>query len=160
MILTARPPDWDTVVPLPPGVGELLTALVQDGFVRCCCGHLADPDLLLAYYEWPDFLDLVTIRTFERITAARVPRPAGGRVDVFDPQRVVWAYEGPAEPTLRALLTLVHPAHPSAPTSAVAAPPALRVPREDQRPVRIRMPEPERRNARATRLGQQLIAGM
>lgn len=131
-----------------PQLKQLHRDLVDDGFVRYCCGPRDDPLVLLAYYEWPNYVDLVTIRTYERITAARVPKP----VDVSAPQLAVWAYEGPAEPTLRALLNLVHPAHPCAPTRAFPAPPALHVPRTEQRPLTIRLPTPGQRTTRATRL--------
>lgn len=49
------------------------------------------------------------LRDFERITPARVPT-RGSRVDIFAPETVVWAYEGPPRQALRALLGLVHPA--------------------------------------------------
>ncbi|MGH4015138.1 MAG: hypothetical protein ACRDSL_14700 [Pseudonocardiaceae bacterium] len=131
-----------------PQLEQLHRDLVDEGFVRCCCGPRDDPVVLLVYYEWPGCVDLVTIRTYERITAARVPKP----VDVFAPQLAVWAYEGPAEPTLRALLRLVHPAHPGAPTRTFPAPSALHVPRTEQRPLTIRLPTPGQRTTRATRL--------
>ncbi len=138
----------DTGALMTPQLEQLHRDLVDDGFARYCCGPRDDPLVLLAYYEWPGYVDLVTIRTYERITAARVPKP----VDVFAPQLAVWAYEGPAEPTLRALLHLVHPAHPGAPTRTFPAPPALHVPREQQRPLTIRLPTPGQRTTRATRL--------
>ncbi|MGH3803604.1 MAG: hypothetical protein ACRDTD_26445 [Pseudonocardiaceae bacterium] len=46
------------------------------------------------------------------ITAARLPKPKLDRLDVFAPEVVVWAYEGPAECALRALLTSGAPAAP------------------------------------------------
>ncbi len=110
--------------------------------------------LLLACYEWPGYVDLVTIRTYERITAARVPKP----VDVFAPRLAVWAYQGPAESTLRALLRLMHPAHPGAPTQTFPAPPALYVARTEQRPLAIRLPTPGQRATRAARLTTAMLA--
>jgi hypothetical protein len=73
-------------------------------------------------------------------------------VVVFAPEVVVWAYEGPAECTLRALLDLVHPRHPDAPTAAYPAPRSLQVPRHEQRPMTIRLPSASRAGARAARL--------
>ena len=87
---------------LRPAVERLLLDVVADGFVRYCCGDRSAPTALAASYEWADYIDVVTIRNFERITAARVPRD--GKVDVFAPEVVVWSYEGPAKWTLRALL--------------------------------------------------------
>ncbi|MGH4000089.1 MAG: hypothetical protein ACRDTJ_21805, partial [Pseudonocardiaceae bacterium] len=48
---------------------------------------------------------------------ARVPTPHRGQVDVFAPEVVVWAREGPPQWALRAMLNLVHPAHPEAPNT-------------------------------------------
>jgi hypothetical protein len=54
-----------------------------DGFALCCCGPRAAPFALVAAYQWEDYVDLVTIRCFDRVTTARVPAPRHGRVDVF-----------------------------------------------------------------------------
>lgn len=43
-------------------------------------------------------------------------------LDIFAPEVVVWAYEGPPQQALRALLTLVHPTHPDAPVAEYPAP--------------------------------------
>lgn len=67
----------------------------------------------LAASEWQDWVDHFTIRSCDRVTAARVPKL--GWVDVFATEVVVWAYEGPAECTMRALLNLVHPQTPRRP---------------------------------------------
>jgi len=75
------------------------------------------------------------------VTAARVPKL--GLVDVFAPEVVVSSYEGYAEHTIRALLDLVHPQHPDAPTSIYPAPPSLRIPRHRQRPMSIQLPSAE-----------------
>ncbi|MGH3905671.1 MAG: hypothetical protein ACRDTE_16030 [Pseudonocardiaceae bacterium] len=140
-------------VELPDSVARLLLGIGADGFTVYCCGAKADPAALVASYEWPHHVDLVTIRDLtRRVAAARVPKPGAGRVDVFAPGQVVWSYEGPAEPTLRAVLNLVHPAHPDAPTHSYPAPCALSVPRREQRPLSIRLPSPARAHARATRL--------
>jgi hypothetical protein len=137
-------------VSLPSVVEGLLLDVVADGFVLYCCGDRALPNALVASYEWGHCIDLVTIRDFDRITTARVP--TRGAVDIFAPEVVVWAYQGPPQYALRALLDLVHPAHPDAPTAEYPAPPSLHIPRAQQRPMTIRLPSPGRAGVRATRL--------
>ena len=137
-------------VELPPEVERLLLDVVADGFVVYCCGPRAAPTALAASYEWDHYIDLVTIRCFDRVTAARIPKR--GRVDVFAPEVVVWAYEGPAEHTLQALLNLVHPQHPDAPQVEYPAPRFLHVPRHEQRPMTIRFPSAVQAGVRAARL--------
>jgi len=146
-------------VDMPPVVERLLLSVIQDGFVLYCCGGRAEPSALVASYEWEQYVDLVVIRGVDRVTAARVPKGAG--VDVFAPGVVVWAYQGHAEWALRALLDLVHPHHPDAPTVAHPAPRSLHVPRSEQRPLTIRLPSPGRAGMRATRLTTAMTtAGM
>lgn len=145
-----KPPADPPPADLPSAVEQLLLGLVADGFVMYCCGDRRAPTALIASYEWPHYVDLVTIRDFERITTARVPKQ--GKVDVFAPEVVVWAYEGPAEHALRALLNLAHPQHPDAPTASYPAPPSLCIPRHEQRPTTIRLPAPGRAEVRAARL--------
>ncbi|HET9257563.1 MAG TPA: hypothetical protein VFO16_20510 [Pseudonocardiaceae bacterium] len=65
---------------------------------------------------------------------------------------MVWAYEGPPQCTLRALLRLPHPHHPDAPHDEYPAPRLLRISRAEQRPMTIRLPSPGRTEARARRL--------
>lgn len=148
-------PKWrrEPRASLPPAVERLLRDLVADGFVVYCCGDRSAPSALVASYEWPHCIDIVTIRNFDRITTARVPRQAG--MDLFAPELVVWAYEGPAEWALRALLNLVHPQHPDAPHAAYPAPRSLHVPQAEQRPMTIRPASPGRAGVRATRLAAQ-----
>ncbi|MGH8575002.1 MAG: hypothetical protein ACREX8_20895 [Gammaproteobacteria bacterium] len=143
---------------LPPEVERLLLDVAADGFVLYCCGRRADPTALVATYEWEHCVDLLTIRDFDRVTAARVPAPGPGQVDVFAPQTVVWAYEGAPQCTLRALLNLVHPHHPDAPTVEYPAPPRLHIPRAEQRPLTIRPPSPDRAGVRAARLAAAMNA--
>lgn len=131
-------------------VEGLLVEVVADGFAVYCCGPKAAPNALVACYKWDHCVDLVTIRDFDRVTAARVPTQ--GRVDLFAPEIVVWAYEGPPRQAVRALLDLVHPAHPNAPTTEYPAPPSLHIPRGQQRPMTIRPPSPGRAGMRAARL--------
>jgi hypothetical protein len=113
---------------------------------------------LVAAYEWEDYVDLATIRCFDRVATARVPAPRHGRVDVFTPEVVVWAYEGPPQWALRALLDLLHPQHPDAPAGAHPAPPSLRIPRAEQRPLTIQLPPPGRAAMRAARLAAAMAA--
>ncbi|MGH3841684.1 MAG: hypothetical protein ACRDS0_09620 [Pseudonocardiaceae bacterium] len=136
---------------LPVVVEELLADVVADGFALYCCGPKAAPNALVACYEWGDCVDLLTVRDFDRVITARVSKQ-GRRVDIFAPEVVVWAYEGPPQCAVRALLALVHPAHPDAPTLGYPAPAGLRVLRAEQRPMTIRPPSPSRAGARAARL--------
>lgn len=137
-------------------VQALLRDVVDDGFILHCCGGLTTPTALVATYEWPDddYIDIVTTRDFQRVTTARLPKQA--EIDLFAPHVAVWAYEGSAEPALRALLKLVHPQHPDAPTTEFPAPRSLHIPRHEQRPMRIRPPAPGRAGIRAARLAAMM----
>ncbi|HKR51172.1 MAG TPA: hypothetical protein VJT72_16625, partial [Pseudonocardiaceae bacterium] len=73
-------------------------------------------------------------------------------MDIFAPDVVVWAYEGPPQHAVQALLELMHPEHPDAPTTSYPAPARLRVPRAQQRPMTIRFPLPGCARVRAERL--------
>jgi hypothetical protein len=143
---------WGDDTCLPAGVEQLLAEVVTDGFVVYCCGPRGAPRALVASYQWDDYVDLLSIRGFDRIITARVPAPQRARIDVFDPKTVVWAYEGPPRPALRALLDLLPPEHPDAPTSQYPAPPGLYIPRAEQRPLTIRLPPPQCAKHRANRL--------
>ncbi len=142
--------ETTTVGCLSPEIEGLLLDVLADGFTLYCCGPKAAPTALVAAYHWPHYIDLLTIRDFTRITAARVPKR--GDVDVFAPEVVVWAYEGAPQWTLRALLNLVHPQRPDAPHGEYPAPPSLHIRRAEQRPMTIRLPLPDRTEARARRL--------
>lgn len=136
-------------------VGLLLAALRDDGFIAYCCGPKDGPTALVAAYEWPDYVDVVTIRDFDaHIAAARAP--LDGPVDVFALEEAVWSYQGPAEATLRALLDLPHPDHPDSPRVVFPAPESLRVPRAEQRPMTIKLADPDRAGRRAARLAAKL----
>jgi hypothetical protein len=137
-------------VALPVGVEELLVDVAADGFTLYCCGPKTAPWALVACYEWDHCVDLLTIRDFDRVISARVP--IRGAVDIFAPEVVVWAYEGRPQPALQALLALVHPTHPDAPTVGYPAPAGLCVPRTQQRPMTIQPPSPGRAGVRAARL--------
>ncbi|MGH3674012.1 MAG: hypothetical protein ACRDSH_25810 [Pseudonocardiaceae bacterium] len=129
---------------------RLLLDVLDDGFTVHCCGPKSGPNALAAVYEWRYCFDLITIRDFDRITAARVSKH--GIVDIFAPEFVMWAYVGPPLWTLRMLLKLVHPQHPDAPRGEFPAPRCLHIPRAEQRPMAIRLPSPDRVGARARRL--------
>jgi transcriptional regulator with XRE-family HTH domain len=142
--------DHGAQASLPAAVEKLLADVARDGFTLHCCGPKVTPNALVASYQWDQYVDVLTIQDFDRITAARVPkRPA---LDIFAPEVVVWVYEGPPQQTLQALLNLVHPAHPDAPTTAYPAPASLQVPRAQQRPMTIRPPSPSHAKIRAARL--------
>lgn len=135
-------------------VERLLLDVVADGFVLYCCGPKAQPTALVAAYEWDQWVDLATIRDFAQIVTARMPKRE--KMDMFAPEVVVWAYQGPARWALRALLNLVHPQHPDAPAFEFPAPRALRVPQAEQRPLTIRLPSPGKAGMRAARLAATL----
>ncbi|MGH3857821.1 MAG: hypothetical protein ACRDR6_30905 [Pseudonocardiaceae bacterium] len=138
-------------VGLPAVVEELLVEVAADGFTLYCCGPKTAPHALVAGYEWNQHVDLLTVRDFDRVITARLPKRDG--VDIFAPEVVVWAYEGPPQQALRALLELVHPSHPDAPTGEYSAPAGLHVPCAQQRPMTIQPPSPLRATVRAARLG-------
>jgi hypothetical protein len=152
---TRRPKSVYRTIPtsaaLPAEVEERLVEVAADGFTLYCCGPKAAPNALVSSYEWMHYIDLLTIRNFNRVTTARVPKQ-GGRVDIFAPEVVVWAYEGPPQQAIRALLDLVHPDHHDAPTTDYPALAGLHVPRAEQRPMTIGLPLPSRAKVRATRL--------
>lgn len=145
--------DWGCV---------LFEAVLADGFTGYCCGSKSDPTALIAFYEWPDHLDMITVpRGNGPAAVARLVKPAEVR-DVRDgdslvlnpPATAIWAWVGPADMAISALLDLPHPESPDAPSSEVPTPVALRVPREQQRPMHIRVPDEGKVGARAARLGQ------
>jgi hypothetical protein len=148
--LPSAGPDHNERAGLPTVVEQLLVGVVTDGFTVYCCGPKTAPNALVASYEWDQYVDLLTIRDFDRVATARVL--THGSVDIFAPEVVVWAYEGPPQWALRALLELVHPAHPDAPITEYPAPAGLRVPRAQQRPMTIQPPSPGRAGVRAARL--------
>ena len=137
-------------VGLAPDVEELLAKVVADGFTAYRCGPRHAPYALLACYQWDHYVDLLTIQNFDRMITARVPKR--DTLDIFAPTVVVWSSEGPPQPALRALLELVHPAHPDAPHVEYPAPAGLLIPRARQRPMTIRPPSPSRARVRADRL--------
>jgi hypothetical protein len=139
---------------LPPDVEQLLVKVVADGFTAYRCGPKHAPYAVLACYQWEHYVDLLTITDFDRMVTARVPKHDA--LDIFAPTVVVWSYQGPPRPALRALLELVHPAHPDAPHGAYPAPAGLLIPRARQRPMTIRPPAPGRAGVRADRLASAM----
>jgi hypothetical protein len=137
-------------VSLPAVVEELLVEVVAEGFTLYCCGPKTAPNALLASYAWDHYVDLLTVCDFDRVTTARVVQHAS--LDLFAPEVVVWTYEGLPQHAVRALLDLVHPAHPDAPVAEYPAPASLQIPRPRQRPMTIRPPWPGRVRMRAARL--------
>ncbi len=148
--LPSAVPHHGGEVGLPTFVEKLLVDVTTDGFTLYCCGPKLAPNALVAAYEWGQYVDLLTIRDFNRVTTARVSK--GDMVDIFAPEVVVWAYEGSPQQALRALLDLVHPAHPDAPIAEYPAPASLHVPLTQQRPMTIRHPSPSQATVRADRL--------
>ena len=148
--LSSAVPRHGERVGLPTVVEELLVDVVNDGFTLYCCGPKMAPNALVAAYEWERYVDLLTIRNFDGVITARVPKR--GAVDIFAPEVVVWAYQGPPQRALPALLGLVHPVRPEAPVSEYPAPAGLHVPRSQQRPMTIRLPFPSHARVRADRL--------
>jgi hypothetical protein len=73
---------------LPAVVEKLLVEVAADGFTLHCCGPKTAPNALVACYDWGEYVDLLTIRDFDRVITARVPKRDG--VDIFAPEVVVW----------------------------------------------------------------------
>jgi len=50
--------------------------VAADGFTLYCCAPKTAPNALVACYEWDQYacVDLMTIRDFDRVTTARVPK--------------------------------------------------------------------------------------
>jgi hypothetical protein len=140
----------------------LVEALLADGFTGYCFGPKDDPDAMIAVYEWPNHVDMVTMHREGHAAAVRLANPGGVRVPDGEPNplvlnppgTVMWAWVGPMDMAIWQLLDLPHPQCPTAPAAEVAAPAALRVPRELQRPMRIRVPDSEKVGVRAARLSQ------
>lgn len=144
-------------------VGGLVVALLGDGFTGYCCGPKGDPNAVIAFYEWPEHLDVITMPRRGHAAAARLVKPPGG-VPVPDgepnpfvlnpPPTAIWAWVGPMDMAIWALLDLPHPECSDSLNAKVPTPKALWVPREQQRPMHIRVPDKEKMGVRATRLSQ------
>jgi hypothetical protein len=149
-VASARRDAQITEEELSPLVRRLLVDVVNDGFTLRYCGGVAEPSAIVCTYDWDDYVDMVTLKGFQHVTAARVPKRE--KIDLFAPEQVVWVYQGRADRALLALLNLVHPDHPDAPRTAVPAPHSLHVPPVEQRPVTVRPPSWRKAGVRAARL--------
>jgi hypothetical protein len=72
--------------------------------------------------------------------------------DIFAPEVVVWAYQGPPQQALRALLDLAHATHPAPPPPSTRHPEPARSPRaatSDDDPIPVT--RPGRRESRPAR---------
>jgi hypothetical protein len=142
-------------------LGGLFEALIGDGFTGYCCGPKDDPHAVIAVYEWPGRLDVIAMPRKGPAAAARLAKPAV-RVPAGEPNPLVlnppttalWAWVGPMDMVVWALLDLPHPECPNAPAAEIPTPAALSVPREQQRPMYIRVPDEEKASTRAARLSQ------
>ena len=76
--LSSAAPRHGGQVDLPTGVEELLIDVATDGFTVYCCGPKMAPNALVAAYAWEQYVDLLTIRDFSRVTTARVPKQGRG----------------------------------------------------------------------------------
>jgi hypothetical protein len=145
-------------------IGGLVEALLSDGFTGYCCGPTDDPHAVIAVYEWPNHVDVITLHRKGHAAAARILTPGGVRAPQGEPNPIVlnppatvtWGFEeGPIDSAVWAMLDLPHPKSLDAPAAEmISTPAALWVPRELQRPMRIRVPDPEKIDARAARLSQ------
>jgi hypothetical protein len=143
-------------------IGGLVGALLDDGFAGYCCGPKTDPYAVIAVYEWRDHVDVVTMYRQGYAAAARIHTPGGVRVPdgqpnpiaLNPPGTVKWAFVGPMDSTIWAMLDLPHPERPDAPAGEIPTPSVLRVPAENQRPMTIRVPDPDKVGARERRLAE------
>lgn len=141
--------------------GGLFEALIDDGFTGYCCGPKGDPHVVIAVYEWPDHLDVITMPQKGPAAAARLAKSAVCVPDgepnplvLNPPTTALWAWVGPMDMAVWALLDLQHPECPDAPAAEIQTPVALSVPRKQQRPMYIRLPDEERASTRAVRLSK------
>jgi hypothetical protein len=134
-------------------IDALFQALVNDGFIAYCCGPKDRPTAVICVYEWSEHFDVLTLRVDGPAAAARLVKPA----DALNPpdtgdDNCVWAWVGEPDGAMWALLDLPHPARPEAPTELIRTPEALRISREEQRPMRVRVPDEGKAGTRAARL--------
>lgn len=129
------PTGW----PYPRATYEAFAAIKTAGFTGYCCGHRHAPHVLVAAYNWDNYgyVDVINIRGADRTTAARLPAYDG--LDIFAPTQTVWHYMGALESTVAAILRLLPPGHPDAPTSTYPAPVTLFAASHEQRPMTIKL---------------------
>lgn len=125
------PVSW----PYSPEAYRAFAALREAGFTAYCCGNRHAPLVLVAAYNWGDgYVDVVTMRGADRVTAARLP----DNLDIFAPHQAVWHYMGALEAAVAAMLRLSPPGHPDAPVTAYPAPLTLFVSSREQRSMTIK----------------------
>lgn len=124
--------DW----PYSTDTYQAFAALRESGWTHYCCGDRKSPHALVSTYDWGGYVDVITIRGADQVTAARLPKYDG--LDIFAPTLVVWHYMGALHPTVTAILRLPAPDHPEAPTKTYPAPSTLFVATGEQRPMTIR----------------------
>lgn len=116
---------------------EAFATIQNSQFTLYCCGDKRKPYVLVASYEWDDYIDVINIRGGDLVTAARLPK--SDDLDIFAPSRAVWHYAGNLVPTLAATLRLPPPHDPDAPTAVYPAPLSLFVPSCERRPMAVRI---------------------
>lgn len=127
------PASW----PYSSGTYQAFAAMKNAGFTAYCCGDRHTPHVLVAAYDWGDgYVDVVTMRGADRVTAARLPKHDG--LDIFAPSCAVWHYMGALQPTVTAMLHLPPPNHPDSPTMIYPAPLTLFVDSHELRPMTIK----------------------
>jgi hypothetical protein len=128
------PSDW----PYSQGAYNTFVALRKSGWTHYCCGDHRAPHALVSVCKWGsyDYIDVINVRGTDRVTAARLPKYNG--LDIFAPTQAVWHYMGTLEATVAAMLRLLPPHHPDAPTTTYPAPLTLFVSSREQRPMTVK----------------------
>lgn len=126
-----------------PALDPLLARLGRQRFViyRLYAERGGDPEYLAGIHYWGEVADVVILRDEYRSWAYRLPLgdSEGGQLDVFDPDVVFWWYTASPGWTIRQLLELPQPAHPTAPRQLIEAPSDYRIPKETRAVVRVVM---------------------
>jgi hypothetical protein len=125
-----------TTWPYSPDIYQAFAAVKNAGFTIYCCGQRNAPHVLVAAYRRDTYIDMINIRSAERVTAARLPAHDG--LDIFGPDQAVWHYMGALQPAVAAILRLPSPGQPDAPTVAYPAPLTLFVSSHEQRPMTVK----------------------
>jgi hypothetical protein len=136
---------------------QAFAAIKDGGFTVYCCGDRRAPNVLVAAYDWDDYMDVINIRGVDRVAAARLPIYDG--LDVFVPSRAVWHYLGTLEPAVTVMLQLPPPDHRDAPAATYPAPLALFVASHEQRPMAIKPGIHRVKQANATGMTTRVMGG-
>lgn len=115
------------------------------------------PNVLVAAYDWDDYMDVINIRGVDRVAAARLPIYDG--LDVFAPSRAVWHYLGTLEPAVTTMLQLPPPDHRDAPAPTYPTPLTLFVASHEQRPMAIKPGIHRVKQANATGMTTRVMGG-